>query len=237
MFCVWANSFIFTQQGQAMEQFLDFFKTIMNSEELIQTGGFIAIVLIVFIENGLFFGFFLPGDYLLFLSGVFCGLGLLKVKLVVLLFGVFGAAVLGSYTGFFSGKFFGDNIQSKPDGLFFKKRYITRTRKYFEKYGYRTLVIARFLPIIRTFAPILAGFVRMNIVKFTAYNFAGGAIWTLILVGGGFYFGEKYPGIINYVQYIIFFFLAITTFTVVKGYLSAKKEIAEEEEAETSETI
>ncbi len=213
-----------------MDQIIDFFQTIMNSEELIQTGGLIAIVLIVYIENGLFFGFFLPGDYLLFLSGVFCGLGLLKVKLVVLLLGIFSAAVLGSFTGYFSGKFFGETLQNKPDSLFFKKRYINRTRKYFEKYGYRTLVIARFLPIIRTFAPILAGFVRMNVFRFAGYNLAGGAIWTLLLAGSGFYFGERYPWIINYVQYIIFFFLAITTVTVISGYLSSKKEMEEEEE-------
>jgi membrane-associated protein len=201
-----------------MEQITDFFQYILNSEEIIQTGGLIAIVLIVYIENGLFFGFFLPGDYLLFLSGVFCGLGLLTVNIVLLILAVFIAAVLGSFTGYVSGYYFGEALENKKENLFFKKKHIEKTKHYFEKYGSRTLIIARFLPIIRTFAPILAGLVRMKIVPFTLYNIIGGALWVVVLVGGGYYFGTRFPGITEYVHYIIFFFLGITSFTVIKGY-------------------
>jgi membrane-associated protein len=208
-----------------MEPITDFFQYLLNSEEIIQTGGLIAIVLIVYVENGLFFGFFLPGDYLLFLSGVFCGLGLLKVNIFILLLAIFVAAVLGSLTGYISGYYFGETLENKKENLFFKKKYIERTKLYFGKYGSRTLIIARFLPIIRTFAPILAGLVRMKFIPFTIYNIVGGALWVLILVGGGYYFGVKVPWIIDYVHYIIILFLAITTFTVVKGYLSARSEI------------
>lgn len=208
-----------------MQQILDFFQYLMNSKEIIQTGGLVAITLIVYIENGLFFGFFLPGDYLLFLSGVFCGTKLLEVTLVFLLISIFLAAVLGSFTGYLSGRFFGESIQNKKDSLFFKKKHIEKTRRYFNKYGSRTLVIARFLPVVRTFAPIIAGIVNMRLPQFLLYNVIGGAIWTITLVGGGFYFGEKFPWIINYVHYIILFFLAVTTFTVVKGYFNAKKEL------------
>jgi membrane-associated protein len=90
------------------------------------------------------------------------------------------------------------------------------------------LIIARFLPIIRTFAPILAGLVRMKILPFTLYNIIGGALWVVILVGGGHYFGVNVPWIIDYVHYVILLFLGITTFTVVKGYFSAKAEIEKE---------
>jgi membrane-associated protein len=211
-----------------MEQIIDFFNYLMNSEEIIRTGGLIAIVLIIYAENGLFFGFFLPGDYLLFLSGVFCGTKLLNVSVSTLLLAIFIAAVLGTLTGYISGKYFGDSIENRKDSLFFKKKHLDKTQKYFEKYGSRTLVIARFLPIIRTFAPILAGLVRMNFLQFMIYNVVGGAVWTLVLAGGGFYFGEKYPWIVDYVQYIILFFLVITSFTVIKGYLNAKKEFEEE---------
>ncbi|WP_435355807.1 DedA family protein [Emticicia sp. SJ17W-69] len=211
-----------------METLTEWFQYLMNSEELIRTGGLITITLIIFIENGIFFGFFLPGDYLLFLSGVFCGTKLLDVPVSLLLICIFLAAVLGSLLGYVTGRYFGDGIQNRPDSLFFKQKYIENTQKYFEKYGSQTLVIARFLPVIRTFSPILAGIVNMKFYKFMLFNILGGAIWTLVLVGGGFYFGEKFPWIVDYVQYIIFFFLAITTFTVIRGYLNAKKELSKE---------
>jgi membrane-associated protein len=208
-----------------MEPITDFFQYILNSEEIIQTGGLIAIVLIVYVENGLFFGFFLPGDYLLFLSGVFCGLGLLTVNIFLLMPAIFAAAILGSFTGYISGYYFGEALENKKENLFFKKKHIDKTKLYFNKYGSRTLIIARFLPIIRTFAPIMAGLVRMKFIPFNIYNILGGILWVLILVGGGYYFGVHVPWIIDYVHYVIILFLAITTFTVVKGYLSAKKEI------------
>lgn len=208
-----------------MDEIVSFFTYIMNSEEIIQTGGLLAIILIVYIENGLFFGFFLPGDYLLFLSGVFVSTGLLEVSIFILFFSIMAAAIAGSFTGYISGRFFGDKIQNRKDSLFFKQKYITKTRKYFEKYGSRTLIIARFLPIVRTFAPILAGLVTMNFLRFTIYNILGGFIWAFSLVGGGYYLGIKYPWLIDYVHYIIIFFLAITTFTVIKGYFNARKEM------------
>lgn len=104
-----------------MEEISAFFNYLMNSEEIIQTGGLLAILLIVYVENGLFFGFFLPGDYLLFLTGVFVASQHLEQPILLVLFGVFAAAVLGSYTGYISGRFFGDKIRNKKDSLFFKQ--------------------------------------------------------------------------------------------------------------------
>jgi membrane-associated protein len=211
-----------------METISSFWNYLMNSEDLIMKGGLLAITLIIFIENGLFFGFFLPGDYLLFLAGVFCGTKLFNVPIAGLMSCIFAASVLGSLVGYISGRYFGDAIQNRKDSFFFKKRNIDTTNRYFEKYGSQTLVIARFLPVVRTFAPILAGLVKMNFRKFMLYNIIGGGIWTLTLVGGGYFFGVKFPGIIDYAHYVIFFFLGITTFTVIKGYFSAKKEMDEE---------
>ena len=210
-----------------MDSIADFFQYLLNSEEIIRTGGLVLITLIIFAENGLFFAFFLPGDYLVFLAGVFCALKILNVPILLLLGCLFGAAVVGSLTGYLTGRFFGDRIQNRPDSLFFKKQHIETTRKYFDKYGSRTLVISRFLPVVRTFAPILAGLVKMRWVGFMVYNVLGGALWIFGLTGGGYYFGEKFTWIINYVQYIIIFFLGITTITVVRGYFNAKKEVDE----------
>ena len=207
-----------------MSQIVDFFQYLLNSEEIIRTGGLIVITLIVYIENGIFFGFFLPGDYLLFLSGVFAGTKLLNVPLWLLLLCIFSAAVLGSLTGYLTGYYFGGRLQNRPDSLFFKQKYIQNTREAFEKYGSSALIVARFLPIVRTFAPILSGLIHMRFQLFMLYNVVGGAVWVLVLVGGGFFFGERFPWIVDYVQWIIVFFLAVTTFTVVKGYLNARKE-------------
>ncbi|GAB3692746.1 VTT domain-containing protein [Spirosoma flavus] len=212
-----------------MDQIFEFFRYLLNSEEIIRTGGLVLITLIIFVENGLFFGFFLPGDYLLFLSGVFAGTKLLNVPLWLLLICIFGAAVLGSLTGYVTGYYFGGKIKDRPDSLFFKQKYIENTRAAFLRYGNSALIVARFLPVVRTFAPLLAGLIHMPFPYFMLYNVIGGSIWVITLVGGGFYFGEKFPWIINYVHWIIIFFLAVTTFTVVKGYLNARKERQAEE--------
>jgi membrane-associated protein len=213
-------------QNQIMQEIFEFFSTITNSEEIIKAGLYI-IVLIVFAENGLFFAFFLPGDYLLFLTGVFGGTGVLKEPLSEILIWIMMAAILGSFLGYLIGRYAGNRIQNQKESLFFKKKYIDNTQKYFEKYGARTLIISRFLPVIRTFAPILAGISRMKYASYLLFNIVGAVLWVGILVTAGYYFGHQFPWIVNYVHYIIIFFLAITTFTVVKSYLDAKKEMAE----------
>lgn len=210
-----------------MQEIFEFFSTITNSEEIIKAGLYI-IVLIVFAENGLFFAFFLPGDYLLFLTGVFGGTGVLKEPLSELLLWITLAAILGSLVGYLIGRFAGSRIQNQKESLFFKKKYIDNTQKYFEKYGARTLIISRFLPVIRTFAPILAGISKMKYSSYLLYNVIGGVLWVGILVTAGYFFGEQFPWIVNYVHYIILFFLAITTFTVVKSYYDARRELNEE---------
>jgi membrane-associated protein len=197
-------------------------KYLSDSKEIIGLGLW-AVTFVVFAENGLFFAFFLPGDYLLFLTGVFVGTGFLKYTIAVVMLYLFLAAVLGSLTGFLFGRFFGSTLENRPDRWYFKKKHIKSTEDFFEKYGNRALIISRFLPYIRTFAPILAGISKMNYPKYLFLNVAGAALWVGSLVGGGYYFGVQFPWIINYVHYVIFFFLAITTFTVIKGYLNIKK--------------
>ena len=197
-------------------------KYLSDSKEIIGLGLW-AVTFVVFAENGLFFAFFLPGDYLLFLTGVFVGTGFLKYTIVTVMLYLFLAAVLGSFTGFLFGRFFGNTLENRPDRWYFKKKHIKSTEDFFEKYGNRALIISRFLPYIRTFAPILAGISKMNYPKYIFLNIAGAALWVGSLVGGGYYFGVQFPWIINYVHYVILFFLAVTTFTVIKGYLNIKK--------------
>jgi membrane-associated protein len=208
-----------------MNELIDFFRYLLNSEEIIRTGGLLVVTIIVFVENGVIFGFFLPGDYLLFLAGLFAATGQFPVAIALLMGSIFGAAVAGALMGYGVGYFFGTKLQNRPDSLFFKQEYITRTRKAFDRYGSQALIVARFLPIVRTFAPLLAGIIHMNLARFMLYNVLGGALWVVLMVGGGYYLGQLFPGLKDHVHWVVVFFLAITTFTVVRGYLQARKEV------------
>jgi membrane-associated protein len=197
-------------------------KYLSDSKEIISAGLW-AVTLVVYAENGLFFAFFLPGDYLLFLTGIFVGTKVVTFTIATVMLYLFLAAVLGSLTGFLFGRYFGSSLENRPDRWYFKKKHVESTRDFFEKYGNQALIISRFLPYIRTFAPILAGISKMNYPKYLFLNVAGAALWVGSLVGGGYYFGVQFPWIINYVHYVILFFLAITTFTVIKGYLKVSR--------------
>ena len=116
----------------------------LTDSETIIRSGLLVITLIVFAENGLFFAFFLPGDYLLFLTGVFGGTGVLKEPLSTIMLSIFLAAVIGSLCGYLLGRFFGNSLQGRPDSFFFKKKHLESTREFFEKYGFGALVLSRF---------------------------------------------------------------------------------------------
>lgn len=207
-----------------MQDLVGFLQLLLNSEDIITKGGFALLILIVYAETGLFFCFFLPGDYLLFTAGMFCGLGILKVPIYWLLLGIAAAAIAGNYTGYFFGKFLGDSLMKRKESFFFKKQYIINTEKAFAKYGGNALIIGRFLPVIRTFAPILSGIIRMPLSKFSVYNITGAVLWVLILCLLGYFLGKEYPEILNYVEYIIIAFILVTTVAVVNSYLKLRKE-------------
>lgn len=188
-------------------------------------GGITAITLVVFAETGLFFCFWLPGDYLLFLAGVFVGNGLLDVSLLTLITCLVGAAVVGNFTGYFFGKLVGHKLMTRPDGVFFKKKYLDTTKAAFDKYGGKALIIGRFLPIVRTFAPILAGISGMKLGIFAVYNLIGALLWACLLAVSGWYFGEHHgEWIMTHLHWVIMGFLAITTGTVVVNYLKVQKQ-------------
>ncbi len=196
---------------------------ITDSETIVRSGLWV-VSLIVFLENGAFFAFFLPGDYLLFLTGVFGGTMVLKEPLSEIFIYIYVASILGSTVGFLSGRYAGSRLENMRDNWFFKKRYLDSTRKFFDKHGLSALIISRFLPIIRTFTPILAGIIKMPWLTYLLLSLLGGFFWVSILVVSGYYLGQYFPWIVNYVQYIILFFLFITTFTVIKGYISIRND-------------
>ena len=145
-----------------MKEIWEHLTNLIDAEAIISKGGIYLIFFIVFAETGLFFGFFLPGDYLLFLAGIFCATGMLEVSVYQLLGTLFMAGVLGNYVGYWFGFSTGRMLLNREDTMFFKKRYIFMAEDFFKKYGGMALVFGRFFPIIRTFAPIFAGVAKLS---------------------------------------------------------------------------
>lgn len=167
---------------------------------LIKTFGYLGIVGIIFAESGLFFGFFLPGDSLLFTAGVVASGALLPgpdgqpLFNIWLLAGLcFGAAVAGDSVGYWFGKKVGPRIFTKEDSLLFRKTHILKAQAFYEKHGGKTIILARFLPVVRTFAPIVAGVGQMKYRTFLAYNVVGGFVWAIGLTFLGYLLGNAIP--------------------------------------------
>ncbi|MGJ1268442.1 DedA family protein [Sphingobacterium spiritivorum] len=202
-----------------MQEFLLSFQQLMDAEHLLSSGGFYLVVLIVFAETGLFFGFFLPGDYLLFLAGLFCALNKVDVSIETMYFGILLAGIAGNFAGYWFGYRTGPMLFKRKDSWIFKRKYIIMAEEFYQKYGGTALIIGRFVPIIRTFAPIFAGVVKLDFKKFVVYNVFGAFLWVTLLTLSGYFLGVKFPGIINYVEYIIIGMIAIAFLPIVIAVL------------------
>ncbi len=202
-----------------MESFWDLFKP----EEVIRYGGLALLLAIILVENGLFFGFFLPGDSLLFTAGLLCYLDVLNIDLAILEAGIACAAIAGYYVGYYFGYKTGEAFYKRPDSLFFKKEYIYTAENFYKKYGGIALVIGRFLPILRTFAPILAGVVKVNHKVFFMYNIIGAILWPAVVVSAGYFVGSVFPNALHYLNYIVVAFILVTAIPVYKNYRSQAK--------------
>jgi membrane-associated protein len=168
---------------------------------VIKIAGYFGLFGIVFAESGLLVGFFLPGDSLLFTAGFLASQGILNIWLLIFL--LFIAAVLGDSTGYALGKKVGPKIFTKQDSLFFHKDHLKRAEQFFQRHGGKAIILARFLPVVRTFAPIVAGVGKMNYRTFLAYNVVGGALWTIGLSLMGYYLGKTIPNVDRYLLPII----------------------------------
>ncbi|MCR6641506.1 MAG: VTT domain-containing protein [Sporocytophaga sp.] len=208
-----------------MDSILHLFQQLIDPEKLILFGGVTLILLVVFIENGLFFGFFLPGDTLLFTTGIFCATGILNTSIVLLLGTISLSAVLGNLVGYAFGKKMGEALLSRKDTLLFKKKYVLAAEAFFIKYGGLALIMGRFLPIIRTFAPIFAGVVKFNFRKFLAYNVIGGLLWVFSMLLLGYFLGIMFPQIKEHLELFIGGIVIITWIPVIKTYLSERRKV------------
>ncbi len=204
-----------------MDSIWDLFKP----EELIRFGGLALLLIIIFLENGIFFGFFLPGDSLLFTAGLLAypEVGVLDVSLEHLILYIGLAAIGGYYAGYFFGYKTGEALYKRKDTLFFKKQYIITAEVFYKKYGGVALVLGRFLPIVRTFAPILAGIVKVRPIVFFMFNIVGAFLWPLTIVTAGYYVGKIFPNALDYLNYIIIGFIVVTSVPVINSIRNDRK--------------
>jgi membrane-associated protein len=162
-----------------------------NPTFLIQTLGLIGVFAVIFAESGTLFGLFFPGDSLLFVAGLFASKGFFSVW--VLYIGAAAAAILGDSVGYWFGAKLGPAIFTKEESLFFKKSYIEKTQHFYSQYGAWTVFVARFIPIVRTFAPIMAGVGNMPYRTFIFWNILGGIVWAAVFIFGGYFLGNLLP--------------------------------------------
>jgi len=192
---------------------------------IIKTVGIIGIIFIVFAETGLFFGFFLPGDSLIFTAGIFASQGFFDIK--ILLISCIVAAIIGDSVGYWSGKKYGRRLFDRDSGFFFKKKRLYDAELFYEKHGKSTIIIARFVPIIRTFAPIVAGIGNMNYPLFISYNIFGGIFWVSAMLLLGYFLGSLIPNPDAYIIPVALFIILISVFPLVfkvlKNKISNKK--------------
>ncbi len=203
----------------------DFLKQLTNPQSIIQFGGLWLLLFVVFAETGLLIGFFLPGDSLIFISGLLCATKphLLNVTIIPLLFLLVLAAVLGNVFAYWFGYNAGNKLFTKKDSLIFKQSHLLTTKAFYDKHGGKTLILGRFLPIIRTFAPILAGVIKINFKQFMIYNVIGAIAWICSIASIAYCLGIKFPEIENYIGYIVITLIVITSIPVLITYVNSKK--------------
>ena len=192
-------------------------------QNLIITFGYLGIFAVIFAESGFLLGFFLPGDSLLFTVGLLASQGFFNIWVLIPI--AILCAILGDNFGYWCGAKFGPKIFSREDSFFFHRRHVERTRAFYERYGKKTIILARFIPIIRTFAPILAGVGKMSYQTFFSYNVLGGVIWTAGLLSAGFFLGKQFPGLDRYVTLIVGVIVIISVLPIISEFIRKKDKL------------
>ena len=212
---------------------MDFLKEIFNSiydvKSLVMWAGYVGLFAIIFAETGLLVGFFLPGDSLLVTAGLFAATGELNILYLNLL--LIPAAVLGNSAGYWIGYKSGPRLFKREQSLLFRKDYLIKTKLFYEKHGASTMIITRFMPILRTFAPIVGGIGQMNYKKFTYYNLIGAIGWIISMTFIGFFLGRTIPNIDKHIEKVIVVVVFLSLLPAIIKYLKhkfSKRQPAEE---------
>ena len=199
---------------------------LFNVKGLIEWGGTLLVCVIVFVETGFFVGFFLPGDSLLVTAGVFAASGQLHLSELMLLVPL--CAIVGDQIGYWIGRKAGQALYRREDSLVFRKRHLQRAHDFYEKYGGKTIILARFIPVVRTFCPPVAGAAEMSYGRYLTYDIAGGFLWVGSMILGGYFLGRQIPNIGENIHYVIavviFLSLLPPIISLLRARLSASQE-------------
>lgn len=198
--------------------FWDFLGKLVHPESIIRVGGIVLLGAVIFAETGLLVGFFLPGDSLLFTAGLLTALGVLDQPIWAVVLTIALAAAGGDQLGYYIGYRTGPLVFKQKESLLFKPEYVSITRNFFDKYGARAIVLGHWMPIIRTFLPVMAGVARLPYPKFLLYTTIGSWAWALVLTLAGYFLGNQIPWIKDYLEYIIVGFIVVTTVPVIRTF-------------------
>ena len=203
-----------------MPSLLDLFERLRDLPTLVQWAGYVGLIVIIFVETGFFFGFFLPGDSLLVTAGLLISTGLdLDLYLLGAMLNL--AAVAGDALNYWVGRITGPRIFVRDESLFFRRKHVERAHEFYERHGAKTIVLARFVPIIRTFAPLVAGVARMDYRTFTVFNVIGGTAWIWSMLFTGYFLGRYVPGIDRHIELVI---IVVIFLSILPGIIGWWKE-------------
>jgi len=203
-----------------METIKDLFGQLYDVKTLVHTVGYIGLVIIIFSETGLLAGFFLPGDSLLVTAGLFAATGELDIVLLNVM--LIPAAVIGDAVGYWIGHKSGPHLFKREQSLLFRKDYLIKTQEFYNKYGRMTIILARFIPIIRTFAPTVAGIAQMKYLDFFKFNVIGGALWILGMTLLGYLLGNTIPNIDKHIEKVIVIIVFLSILPIIYKFVSSK---------------
>lgn len=196
----------------------------LHPELILKHGGLWLLLLVVFLETGIFFGFFLPGDALLLTAGLLTGTAYLEVTVIELIVSLTAAGFLGATAGYIMGYRMGNYLLARQESLFFKKKYLALAESYYLKYGNAAFVLGRFLPIARTFVPIVAGIVKAKRWEFIWFNLIGTSIWVTLFVGGGYWLNQMFPDMIQHLGWMVFTLIIMTSTPLVVTWIKQRRQ-------------
>jgi membrane-associated protein len=203
-----------------MNVFTELFDRLRDLPALVQWAGYVGMFAIIFTETGLFFGFFLPGDSLLVTAGLLISQGL-PLDLVTLGLLLTFAAVAGDTLSYWIGRTSGPRLFAREDSLFFKRKHLLRAAEFYDKHGAKTIVLARFMPIVRTFAPVVAGAASMDYRRFWVYNLVGGVVWIWSMLLTGYFLGSRFPAVGKHLEKVI---LIVIFLSILPGIIAWLRE-------------
>src|SRR5437870_8616074 len=219
--------FCFEEQIGVLDAILQFFRALFNPDglrELIRAGGSPLICTIVFVETGFFVGFFLPGDSLLVTAGIFSAAGVIPIKWLLL--PVMFCAIVGDQIGYWIGRSAGAALYRREDSFFFRRGHLQRAHDFYEKYGGRAVILARFVPIVRTFCPPVAGAAKMPYASYLAFDICGGVFWVGAMILGGYSLGRSVPNIGERIHYVIAVIVVLSVLPAVISILRARRKVS-----------